>query len=547
MASRLAVLIVADLVDYSRIMGEDEALAIGAIRELRDKHLEPKITELGGEILKRMGDGWIIAFTSVTAAMQGATAVQTNLAAHPVIKLRMGMHIGEIVEDETDFYGACVNLAQRLQTEAPPGGIMISQDLYRQLTGELSKAFTDAGSFNLKNIALPVNGYQWRPQLSQQSKAGELPSIAVEPFAYAPENGETEAVAQDLRDQLIFRLSKRTGIRVLDEASVNSRNSVYFLRGRLRISGNRGRLNLSLVVRENAAATWTGSYDEDTSNIFSFCDAVIERSVSDLRIQINAFDNDRIAHLPDDQMSISELRSRAASSFYKCTIEGWEYARQLMDRAVRLNPADPMALAMRAHAAGMVSVARFELADAEQIESLRNDLDRAVELAPHSDFVFTSRSYFRTFVVGDASGARKDSDRALALNPVYHIAYDSRAASFMLADDMDNAIRDLRKSVSLSESDPVMPFRLYTLAIACHLGGRPQEALEAIDQAIQLRPSLRSYYALKALICSSCNDEAGANEAQGRASQLPREPSILAPRPSLPEKYAALVDLLSPN
>ncbi len=545
MPSRLAVLIVADLVDYSRIMSEDEALAIGAIRELKDKHLEPKIVQQGGEILKRMGDGWIFAFSSVTAAMQGAMPVQTNLAAHPVIKLRMGMHIGEIVEDDTDFYGAGVNLAQRLQTEAPPGGIMISQDLYRQLTGDLSKAFTDAGSFKLKNIALPVTGFQWRPQFSQ-ANPGEVPTIAIEPFAYAPENGETEAATADLRDQLILGLSKRSGIRVLDEASGSGSQSVYVLRGRLRISGTRGRMTLALVVRENGNTIWTQSYDGDTSDIFAFCDGVIEKSVADLRIQINAFDNDRIAHLPDDQLSISELRSRAASSFYKCTMESWQYARQLLDRAVRLNPADPMALAMRAQAIILLTAARFETLDAQQVADLEGDLNRAVELAPRSDFIFSARSFFRTFIMRDASGAVKDADRALSLNPSYHIAYDSRANAHMLAGDNESAIGDLEKAVSLSETDPLLPYRLFLLSVACHLAGKPEQALETIERAIQLRSSLRSYHVLKALICAAAGRSREAEDAEARASQLPREPDILAPCPPLPEQYADLIGKLSP-
>lgn len=546
MPSRLAVLIVADLVDYSRLMGEDEAQAIGAIRELKEKYLEPKVVEQGGEILKRMGDGWIIAFSSVTAAMQCAMAVQESLITHPVIKLRMGIHIGEIVEDETDFYGAGVNLAQRLQTEAPPGGIMISQDLHRQLTGQLSKAFADAGSFKLKNIAQPVNGFQWRPQFDQ-AKPGEVPTIAIERFAFAPQTSETEAATEDLRDQLLLRLSKRTGIRVRDEASGGGSKSVYVLRGRLRISGSRGRMSLSLVLRENGNTIWTQSYDGDTDDIFAFCDDLIEKSVADLRIQINAFDNDRIADLPDDQLSISELRSRAASRFYQCTIESWENARQLLDRAVRLNPEDPMALAMRAHATALLAAARFEAMDKKQAENLRKDLDRAVELAPRSDYIFSARAFIAAFIIRDASGALKDADRALSLNPSYHIAYDARAAASMLIGDMGSAIRDLEKATSLSETDPLLPYRLYLLSIAYHLAGRSRDGLDTIERALQFRSGQRSYYILKAIICRSFDRAAEADEAEARASQLPREPAILAPRPPLPEQCAGLVDRLSPN
>lgn len=148
---------IADMVDYSRLMERDQSAAIGAIRDLKRTHFEPEVIANNGEVLKRMGDGWVLAFSSVSAAVNCAMTVQKKLADHKTIKLRLGAHIGEITEDEDDFYGPGVNLAQRIQTEAPPGGLMISQDLYRQLPGETAADFKDAGSFKLKNIALPVN------------------------------------------------------------------------------------------------------------------------------------------------------------------------------------------------------------------------------------------------------------------------------------------------------------------------------------------------------------------------------------------------------
>lgn len=548
MRSRLAVLLVADVVDYSRLMSDDEHRAIGAIRELKDTYLEPAVVERDGEILKRMGDGWIVAFSSITKAMQGAMAVQEGLVAHPLIKLRIGLHIGEIVEDETDFYGAGVNLAQRLQTEAPPGGIMISQDLHRQLTGDLAKAFTDAGSFKLKNITSPVTGFQWRPsaRTAAPNEAGDLPTISVERFTYAPENRETEAATEDLRDQLIHSLSRRTGVRVLDEAQGGGR-AVYILRGRLRLSSGRGRMTLSLIVRDSGETKWSRSYDGDAGDIFAFCDELIEKSVAGLRIQINAFDNDRIAALPDDRLSLSELRSRAAASFYKCTVESWTFARDLLDRAVRLNADDPTALAMRALAETFLATAHFQPLPAWRIEALANDLDRAVELAPRSDFVFSSRSFFRSNLHRDAPGALQDADRALSLNASYHIAYDARAEAHMLADRMDAAIVDLQKAVALGESDPLLPFRLFLLAIAYHLVGRSSEALETLDHALQLRSGQRRYHCLKAFICRATGRAGDAAEAERRAAQLPNEPSIVAPMPPLPERYGELVSALVPE
>ena len=114
------------------MMGQDEDATIDLIRELREASLEPVATAHNGEVLKRLGDGWIISFPSVDDAIRAALAAQIALSEHPKIHLRMGLHMGDIVVDDADIYGAGVNLAARLQTEAPPGGIMISADLYRQ-------------------------------------------------------------------------------------------------------------------------------------------------------------------------------------------------------------------------------------------------------------------------------------------------------------------------------------------------------------------------------------------------------------------------------
>ena len=127
------------------MMNADQDATIQAVRELKNHQLEPILSDFGGEILKRMGDGWIIAFSSISAALDSAIQVQKNLHGHKNLKLRIGCHLGEIVEDEDDFYGAGVNITQRIQTEAPPGGVMISEDLFRQLSDDRAKLLNEAG------------------------------------------------------------------------------------------------------------------------------------------------------------------------------------------------------------------------------------------------------------------------------------------------------------------------------------------------------------------------------------------------------------------
>jgi len=542
---RLAAILVADVVGYSRLMDEDEATALAAIRSLKDLYLEPTVAEHEGEVLKRTGDGWIISFSSISAAVQCAMDTQIKLVEDSTTKLRIGAHIGEIVFDENDFHGASVNLAQRLETEAPPGGVMISQDLYRQLSGDLAESFTDAGNFKLKNIAMPVNGFQWRPKRSPAEKVSDVPSISIEPFESAPDEAETRAATADLRDQLILRLSRRTGIKVLDEVTGRAEDCEYLVRGRLRLTPTRGRFTISLILKQESQTIWSQTYQGDTTDIFQFCDDMIEQADADMRLQINAFDAERISSLSDEELSVSELRSRAANSFYKLTMESWRHAHQLLNRALALNPDDAMALAMRGETIITLALAAYEDLSDQQSESLRQDLDRAVELSPRSDYVFWSRGLYRVFVQGDLAGALKDVERILSLNPAYPPGYDLLGFAQLASEQYDQAVESFSKAISLSEADPSLSCRYFMKAIAQFCAGDAADAATAVEQAIQLRPRQWAFHRLHAICLETERDDLVAADAEARTQALQREPSILGHRPPLPATQNDLLKRLS--
>ena len=546
MRSRIAAILVADIVGYSRLLSTNEKAGISAVRELKEGFVEPIAREHDGEILKRMGDGWIIAFNSIHAAVQCAMKTQETIAEHPALKMRIGAHIGEIVEDDTDFYGAGVNLAQRLQAEAPPGGVMVSQDLYRQMTGPLSEAFEDAGSFKLKNIALPVTGYQWRPSSGGRRSTGDVPTIAMELFEFAPDDSDTRAIASDLHDQILLALSRRTGIRVLDDAAGIAKESDYVLRGRLRVSGGRGRLNLAMVLRQENRVTFSKNYEYPTTDMLEFCDFLVARADTDLRLQINVFDGSRLVDIPDDKLSASELRSKAANSFYMGTYESHEYAGQLMDRAIELNPNDAMALAMRADAVILLAAARFDDLDAETVNSLENDLNMAVETSPRSDFIFIVRSFLQVFGKRDHMAGRRDSEYALSLNPNYPLGFWALGQSHMLAGEFSEAIVALEKSIILSETDPLLSARLFPLGVSYYLDNQFEKAAAAIDRAIQLRSTQWAFHELRALCCRQHGDTIGAEKSHAAASRLPKSPSVLATKLPLPDPYTEFIMKFAP-
>ncbi|MCL5778973.1 hypothetical protein M1105_18545 [Limibaculum sp. FT325] len=536
----------ADMVGFSSLMESNRDAAIEAVRSFRDIWLEPVVRDHGGRVLKRLGDGWIIVFDAPGKAIEAALRIQSQLAAESRLSLRIGIHHGELVQDDADVYGAAINLASRIQVEAPPGGVMISEALARLLPTPVAQLFGDAGSFRLKNIALPVKLLHWRPE-RRDSAEDEVPTIGVETFVAAPDDRETRAAAEDLRDQLIQRLIRRTGIRVFDDAVGGAGGAVYRLKGRIRLAGRKGRVSLSMILRDSAEPFWSKAYDGDPSDIFAFCDGVIDRADTDLRVQINYFDGNRVAHLPEDQLSVSELRSRAATVLHGYTVEAWDEARRLMARARMLAPDDPMANAM--HAETIVALAQAYYTDVppDVASRLAEDLDRAVEAAPRSDYVIWARAFFDLYVTRDFARARGDLRRVLSLSPSYTHGIDLIGLVELAEGNVAAAIDHFARSIELTDTDPILPYRYFLLSIAHLSAGDAHSSLRAINEAIQIRPSVWAYHRLRADCLRRLRENQAAIECEAHAEKLSPAPSILALRVPVRGREERLHDLLTPK
>lgn len=546
MERRLAAIMFVDVVQSSRLMTEHEAAAIETIRQVRSETVEPEIAAHSGEILKRMGDGWIAAFASAQASTECAFALQTAMFERAPVKLRIGLHLGEIVFEEGDFHGAAVNLAQRLETEAPPGGVLASEDLHRQLPPDLANVFADAGEFRLRNIDKPVQAYQWRPTQGGDIGIGQTPAIVVETFAAAPADSATTAIAGDLRQQIMERLSRRIGVRILDGDAPEPGQSEYLLRGRLRAAGERARLHLALMLPAEARAVWSNTYEGDIADVFSFTDSVVDRADAHLRLQINAFDGDRTAGLADDELSVSELRSRAASGFYAPTFESWSHSLELIERALRLSPDDPMALAMRVEAETTLAAAQHQPLSPEALAALGQAADRAIEQAPHTDYMFWARALLNIYGVSNPAVAAKDVERTIALSPAYAPAYELLGALCMSLGQYRQAAQAAAKAVELSEGDPLQSYRCFLQATAYLLADAPEQALAAIAPAVQLRPRERNFHLAKAMALKALDRDAEAELAEADASRLAGGPSVLSPRPPAPADRADFANAFAP-
>ncbi len=545
MERRLSAIFMADMVGYSRLMEEDEPKAIALVRDLRERALEPAIAARGGEILKRMGDGWIASFDSAQSAVDAAMAVQTALAGDPTIRLRLALHLGEFTRDDKDFYGNGINVAARLLTEAAPGGVTVSRDLLRQLDQRLAGAFADSGTFRLKNLAQPVSAWQWRPGQMARGKQGQrddIPVIGVEPIAVADDQTLREATA-DLSEQLVHLLSRRSGVRVvaLDAGSTADAQTTHVLRGRLRLRQEFVTLTLTLLLSRDMSVIWSRSYSGEADALFDLCDRAALQADSELRLQINAYDGERLEGLADDELSPAQLRTRAAALMYRATTADQRHAGDLLERALELDPNNATSLAMWAEARFFLMVARFERPSEEAARALMTAADRAVQLAPRSDYVFYVRTHLRARLTRDIAGARGDIARMERINPGYVLRFEAQGMTELAAGDWPAAIEAFARAISMSEGDPYLPIRLYGLATAHLLKGDPDDAARHVAEAIELRSNARPYWLLLAKAREATGDTAGARAARDEAARLPGNADILAPELPLPDDVSDLM------
>jgi adenylate cyclase len=226
---RLAAILAADVVGYSRLVGIDEEGTLAALKALRKSLIDPKVTEHRGRIVKNTGDGALVEFASAVDAVRCAVETQREMADRAIditqerrIEFRIGINIGDIVIEEGDIFGDGVNIAVRLESIAAPGGVCISEDVYRQVRGKLDATFEDIGEQKLKNIVQPVRVYRVRIGGTAGTSTGEhsanlplpdKPSIAVLAFQNMSGDAEQEYFADGIAEDIITALSKSHWLR----------------------------------------------------------------------------------------------------------------------------------------------------------------------------------------------------------------------------------------------------------------------------------------------------------------------------------------------
>src|ERR1700736_1680397 len=361
---RLTTILAADVVGYSRLMGEDEAGTLAVLRERRREVIEPLLAQYQGRLVKLMGDGVLVEFASVVNAVQCAIemqqATEARNAALPEprrMQLRIGINLGDVIIEGDDLYGDGVNLAARLEGLAEPGGICISETAYQHVRQKLPLAYQDLGEQRVKNFAEPVRVYRVSPRsdgggaIGTRAAAADGPSIIVLPFTNMSGEAEQEFFADGLTEDILTELSRFRHLFVISRNSafkykgkaVDVRQAArelrvqYVVEGSVRKAGNRVRVTVQLIDGEADRHVWAERYDRQLEDIFAIQDEVTSAIVATLPGRLDAATRERVARKPTDNMAAYECVLAGKLLHHRSTRADNEAALRLLDRAIALD------------------------------------------------------------------------------------------------------------------------------------------------------------------------------------------------------------------
>src|SRR5277367_4687839 len=334
---KIAAILVADVVGYSRLAGADEDRTLSRLRGLRSDLIDPAIAAHHGRIVKRTGDGSLVEFRSVVDAVRCAIEVQNGMVERNAglpqerrIDFRIGIHLGDVVEEsDGDLMGDGINIAARLEGIAKPGMICLSEDAYRQVKGRLDLAVTDLGSKELKNIAEPIRVYSLdvgapavakpAPAPAPEKSAPPRLSMVVLPFANIggdPEqehfvDGVTESLTTDLsRVHGSFVIARNTAFtykgKPFDVKTIGRELNVrYVLEGSVQRGGGRMRVNVQLIDAETGSHLWAERFDKPLADLFDMQDEIVARLAAQLRAELTSAEARRAEQAPNpDSMDL---------------------------------------------------------------------------------------------------------------------------------------------------------------------------------------------------------------------------------------------------
>ena len=443
MERRLAAILAADVVGYSRLMGANEVGTLTGLKTHRAELIDPTIAKFQGRIVKLTGDGMLVEFASVVGAVECAIDVQRGMRRRNIdvpedrrIEFRIGLHLGDVIVDDDDIFGDGVNVASRIEGVAKPGGVAVSSAVRDHVGNKLDLTFEDMGDQALKNIEFPVKVFNvvvgHAAAIEHGGESAEIadadkPSIAVLPFNNMSGDPEQEYFSDGITEDIITDLSKVSGLFVIgrntsftykgksvDLPEVAAKLGVKFIHeGSVRKAGQRVRVTGQLIDGATGGHLWADRFDRDLTDIFEIQDEITQTIVEQLKIKLLPKEKKAIGQAPTSNVEAYNYYLKGRQFFHNSTKRYLGLARQMFAKAVEFDP-----LFARAYAGMANCDSRLAgwFGEPIPVADILATAAKALALDPMLAEAYTARGNALS-VIGERGESKVAFERALELDP----------------------------------------------------------------------------------------------------------------------------------
>ncbi len=543
---KLVAIVAADVVGYSRLMGDDEEATLRTLTEYRAL-MGDCIGRHDGRLVDAPGDAMLAEFSSPVEAVscavetQGKLAVRNSqLADHRRMDMRIGINLGDVIEKDGALYGDGVNVAARLESLADVGGICISAATFEYVDGKLDVAFEDAGEHSVKNIDRKVHAYRvllgsatgGASKPAEPDTRADRPSIAVLPFDNMSGDPEQEFFADGLTEDIITELSR------FPELFVIARNSTFTYKGKptkvqdvgrdlgvayvaegsVRRAGNRVRVTVQLLEAESGKHIWAERYDRDLDDIFSLQDEVTQAIVAVLPGRLEAAALDQVGRKRPQNMVAYDYVIRGKIHHHRGTPEDNAEGLRLLDKAIELDPNYAHAYAWKGCTLGQAWARGYQTEAEHQVRTKAVEaVARAYQLDENDPECHRLLAAMN-LIQGEFEKATEHQERGLALNPNYDLLVVQNGEVLMWRGKPGEGIEWIEKAMRLN---PFHPERFWShLGRALYLARRYPDAVAAFKK---ITAPDHSHHAFIAASFAQLDDATAASAAADKALAAMRD------------------------
>jgi adenylate cyclase len=553
LCDRTAAIMFTDMVGFSRQMGADEARMLRLL-EIHNRVIQQAVTEHHGTIIKTVGDAFLVDFPSVVHAVQCAQSIHAQFRAHNAekdkveqIHVRIGIHLGDIVQREGDVFGDGVNIASRLQALAEPDTICVSSSVYKEVEKKLALGtVVPLGKPKLKNIAQREPVYvllsetpqsfhqqlqvrrlkltQWRrtwqvatvlvvligagalgTYVSRRASQGLLlpdkPSIVILPFPNMSDDPKQDYLADGIVEDITTNLSKLSGLLVISRSSaftykgkdvkvqeVSRELGVrYVLEGSVRRAGDQARVTAQLIDATTGYHLWSERYERAVRDIFALQDEIVRKIVVHLALRLTDVEHEQLERNYAVNLEAYELQQRALELFFHGK-DGNAQARQLCEKATALDPAYPLAYSCT----GFTYVFEWGAQWTQDPQALERAWEYGQKAIALDDSLPVAHELLGSvyFLKQQYEQAIAELERAIALGPSWGSAYAVLGSALNAVGRSGEAVSMLETAIRLNPRSPIFTSNyLATLGDSYRLTRRPEEAIAVLKKSLSIRPN----------------------------------------------------------